>query len=36
MKHTMITPDKFKEYINNGWIKGRIKFNKNGNSAALK
>lgn len=29
-KRTMITPNKFEEYINNGWIKGRIKFNKSG------
>lgn len=27
-ERTMITPNKFEEYINNGWIKGRIKFNK--------
>lgn len=29
-ERTMITPDKFDEYINNGWLKGRIKFNKDG------
>lgn len=29
-ERTMITPNKFEEYINNGWLKGRIKFNKDG------
>ncbi len=26
-KRKMVTPNKYDEYINNGWVKGRIKFN---------